>query len=67
MVEYAKKKNSFIAGSDFKSGQTRFKTIISDFLIGAGIKIESVLSYNHLGNNGLNMNPSQSSHSSVTK
>jgi hypothetical protein len=32
-----------IAGSDFKSGQTRFKTIMSDYLIGAGIKIESVL------------------------
>ena len=51
MVEYAKKNNSFIAGSDFKSGQTRYKTIMSDFLIGAGIKIESVVSYNHLGNN----------------
>jgi myo-inositol-1-phosphate synthase len=51
IVEYAKKHESFIAGSDFKSGQTRFKTIMSDYLIGAGIKIESVVSYNHLGNN----------------
>ncbi len=37
VVEYARQKGSFIAGSDFKSGQTRFKTIMSDFLIGAGM------------------------------
>lgn len=40
-----------IAGSDFKSGQTRFKTIMSDFLIGSGIRLASCVSYNHLGNN----------------
>jgi myo-inositol-1-phosphate synthase len=40
-----------IAGSDFKSGQTRFKTVMSDFLIGSGIRIASCVSYNHLGNN----------------
>ena len=51
VVEYAKRKGSFVAGSDFKSGQTRFKTIMSDFLIGSGIKLSSVVSYNHLGNN----------------
>jgi myo-inositol-1-phosphate synthase len=50
-VEYAKEKGSLIAGSDFKSGQTRFKTVMSDFLIGSGIRISSVVSYNHLGNN----------------
>ena len=51
IVAYAKEKGAFIAGSDFKSGQTRFKTIMSDFLIGSGIRLSSVVSYNHLGNN----------------
>jgi myo-inositol-1-phosphate synthase len=51
VVAYAKEKGSFIAGSDFKSGQTRFKTIMSDYLIGSGIRLSSVVSYNHLGNN----------------
>lgn len=44
-------KGGLIAGSDFKSGQTRYKTIMSDFLIGAGLRLASVVSYNHLGNN----------------
>lgn len=51
VIAYAKEKGSFIAGSDFKSGQTRFKTIMSDYLIGSGIRLSSVVSYNHLGNN----------------
>ena len=51
VVEYAKQKGAFIAGSDFKSGQTRFKTIMSDYLIGSGLRLASVVSYNHLGNN----------------
>ena len=42
---------ALLAGSDFKSGQTRFKTIMSDYLIGAGLRLASVVSYNHLGNN----------------
>ena len=40
-----------LAGNDFKSGQTRFKTIMGDFIIGAGLRLSSVVSYNHLGNN----------------
>jgi myo-inositol-1-phosphate synthase len=51
VIQYAKENGSFIAGSDFKSGQTRFKTIMSDYLIGSGIRLSSVVSYNHLGNN----------------
>jgi myo-inositol-1-phosphate synthase len=51
IVEYAREKGAFIAGSDFKSGQTRFKTVMSDFIIGSGLKLASVVSYNHLGNN----------------
>jgi len=51
VVEYARAKGGLIAGSDFKSGQTRFKTVMSDFLIGSGIRLASCVSYNHLGNN----------------
>ena len=51
VIELARQNGAFIAGSDFKSGQTIFKTIISDYLIGSGIRISSVVSYNHLGNN----------------
>jgi len=51
VVEYARQKGALIAVSDFKSGQTRYKTIMSDFLIGAGLRLASVVSYNHLGNN----------------
>ena len=51
IIEYAREKGGLLGGNDFKSGQTRFKTIMSDFLIGSGIRISSVVSYNHLGNN----------------
>merc|ERR1711862_606841 len=51
IVEYARQNGALLAGSDFKSGQTRFKTMMSDFLIGAGLRLSSVVSYNHLGNN----------------
>lgn len=40
-----------IAGDDFKSGQTKFKSVLVDFLINAGIKVSAIASYNHLGNN----------------
>jgi myo-inositol-1-phosphate synthase len=51
LVELAKKQGSFIAGDDFKSGQTKMKSVLVDFLVGAGIKPVSIVSYNHLGNN----------------
>lgn len=51
VIELAEKEGSLLAGNDFKSGQTRFKTVMSDFLIGAGLRLSSVVSYNHLGNN----------------
>jgi len=51
VIEYARQKGSLLAGSDFKSGQTRFKTVMSDFLIGSGLRLASCVSYNHLGNN----------------
>lgn len=50
-VQLAEEKNVFIAGDDFKSGQTKFKSVMVDFLIGAGLRPRSIVSYNHLGNN----------------
>ncbi|KAJ0427082.1 hypothetical protein BJY00DRAFT_271654 [Aspergillus carlsbadensis] len=47
----AEKHNAFIGGDDFKSGQTKMKSALVDFLINAGIKLTSIASYNHLGNN----------------
>ncbi|KAK6443294.1 Myo-inositol-1-phosphate synthase [Oleoguttula sp. CCFEE 5521] len=47
----ASEKNSFLGGDDFKSGQTKMKSALVDFLINAGIKLTSIASYNHLGNN----------------
>jgi len=51
MVELAIKHNVLIAGDDFKSGQTKMKSVIVDFLVQSGIKPVSIASYNHLGNN----------------
>eukprot|EP00922_Rhytidocystis_sp_ex-Travisia-forbesii_P061926 GHVS01091717.1.p1 GENE.GHVS01091717.1~~GHVS01091717.1.p1 ORF type:complete len:609 (+),score=122.52 GHVS01091717.1:94-1920(+) len=46
----------FVGGSDFKSGQTKLKSVLVDFLVSAGIRPRSIVSYNHLGNNdGLNL------------
>jgi myo-inositol-1-phosphate synthase len=56
LIEYAIAKKAIIMGDDFKTGQTKFKTVIVDFLISSGIKCTAVASYNHLGNNdGLNL------------
>merc|ERR1719174_2692693 len=57
VIDYAVSKKSFIGGDDFKSGQTKMKSVLVDFLVGAGIKPVSIVSYNHLGNNdGKNLN-----------
>ncbi|KAM4063941.1 myo-inositol-1-phosphate synthase domain-containing protein [Hirsutella rhossiliensis] len=50
-VQLAEKHGAFIGGDDFKSGQTKMKSALVDFLINAGIKLTSIASYNHLGNN----------------
>lgn len=56
-IEFAKKCGIFIGGDDFKSGQTKIKSVLVDFMVNAGIKVESIVSYNHLGNNdGKNLN-----------
>lgn len=60
LVDYAVQKNVLIAGDDFKSGQTKMKSVLVDFLVGAGIKPTSIVSYNHLGNNdGMNLSAPQ--------
>lgn len=59
-IELAQKHNVFIAGDDFKSGQTKLKSVLVDFLVSAGIKPVSIVSYNHLGNNdGKNLSAPQ--------
>ncbi|ODV61773.1 inositol-3-phosphate synthase INO1 [Ascoidea rubescens DSM 1968] len=50
-IELAEQYNSFIGGDDFKSGQTKLKSVLAQFLVDAGIRPISVASYNHLGNN----------------
>lgn len=51
LIEMAEYHGVYIAGDDFKSGQTKLKSVLVDFLVGAGIKPTSIVSYNHLGNN----------------
>jgi myo-inositol-1-phosphate synthase len=51
VMELAERRGVFIAGDDFKSGQTKMKSVLVDFLISAGLKPTSIVSYNHLGNN----------------
>jgi len=59
-VELAERHQVFIGGDDFKSGQTKMKSVLVDFLISAGIKPTSIASYNHLGNNdGFNLSAPQ--------
>lgn len=50
-VHLAERESVFIGGDDFKSGQTKFKSVMVDFLVSAGIKPTAIVSYNHLGNN----------------
>ncbi|KAJ1687168.1 hypothetical protein LUZ63_018558 [Rhynchospora breviuscula] len=60
LIDLAINRNSLIGGDDFKSGQTKIKSVLVDFLVGAGIKPTSIVSYNHLGNNdGMNLSAPQ--------
>jgi len=59
-LELAEKHSVFIGGDDFKSGQTKLKSVLVDFLVSAGLKPVSIVSYNHLGNNdGKNLSAPQ--------
>lgn len=51
VIQLAEREKSFIGGDDLKSGQTKLKSVLAEFLVNAGIKPLSIASYNHLGNN----------------
>ncbi|KAF8236300.1 Myo-inositol-1-phosphate synthase [Tricholoma matsutake] len=51
VIALAERHRSFIGGDDLKSGQTKLKSVLAEFLVNAGIKPLSIASYNHLGNN----------------
>ncbi|KAI9596907.1 hypothetical protein BDF19DRAFT_491234 [Syncephalis fuscata] len=60
VIELAEKHRVYIGGDDFKSGQTKVKSVLVDFLVNAGIKPIGITSYNHLGNNdGKNLSAPQ--------
>lgn len=60
LIELAVQRGVLIGGDDFKSGQTKMKSVLVDFLVGAGLKPTSIVSYNHLGNNdGMNLSAPQ--------
>merc|ERR1712050_737680 len=69
VIELAEQNGVFIGGDDFKSGQTKMKSVLVDFLVSAGIKPVSIVSYNHLGNNdGYNLSaPSQFRSKEISK
>ena len=69
VIDLARRHNVFIAGDDFKSGQTKMKSVLVDYLVSAGIKPVSIVSYNHLGNNdGKNLSaPSQFRSKEISK
>jgi len=57
ILDLANKRKCFVGGEDFKTGQTKLKSVLVDFLASSGIKPLSIVSYNHLGNNdGKNLN-----------
>jgi myo-inositol-1-phosphate synthase len=69
VIDLARQHKVFVAGDDFKSGQTKTKSVLVDFLVSAGIKPVSIVSYNHLGNNdGKNLSaPSQFRSKEISK
>eukprot|EP01083_Nonionella_stella_P060022 156971_1 len=69
VVRLAEERDVFLGGDDFKSGQTKLKSALVEFLVGAGIKPTCIASYNHLGNNdGKNLSsPPQFRSKEITK
>merc|ERR1719305_2051121 len=69
VIDLATRKGVFVGGDDFKTGQTKVKSVLTDFLVSAGIKPVSIVSYNHLGNNdGHNLNaPAQFRSKEISK
>ena len=50
-IQLAERHKAFIGGDDLKTGQTKVKSVLAEYLVNAGIKPLSIASYNHLGNN----------------
>ncbi|OMJ17193.1 Inositol-3-phosphate synthase [Smittium culicis] len=69
VIELAETHKSFIGGDDFKTGQTKIKSVLTEFLVNAGIKPIAITSYNHLGNNdGYNLSaPAQFRSKEISK
>jgi len=69
VLDLALQHNVYVGGDDFKTGQTKIKSVLADFLISAGLKLTSIVSYNHLGNNdGKNLSaPQQFRSKEITK
>jgi myo-inositol-1-phosphate synthase len=60
LLEAATRLRVVVGGDDFKSGQTKMKSVLVDFLVSAGLRPASIVSYNHLGNNdGYNLSAPQ--------
>ena len=45
VIDLAEKENVYVGGDDFKSGQTKLKSVLVDFLISAGIKVKELTFY----------------------
>lgn len=59
VIDNAKYNGTFVGGEDFKTGQTKIKSVLTDWLVSSGLKPLSIVSYNHLGNNdGKNLDES---------
>lgn len=52
-VDLAIRSGVAVVGDDFKSGQTKMKSVLVDYLIGCGVKVKTMVTYNHLGNNDM--------------
>ena len=56
IVKLSKEHKTFVGGSDLKTGQTKLKSVLIDYLTSAGLRPLSIVSYNHLGNrDGMNL------------
>ncbi len=51
VIAHAHHHGTHVGGEDFKTGQTKIKSVLADWLVTGGIKPLSIVSYNHLGNN----------------
>lgn len=60
VLDMAMRRNVPVGGDDFKTGQTKLKSVLVDWLVSSGIKPVAIASYNHLGNNdGKNLSAPQ--------